>query len=147
MKILSVIALSPLLLLAACGGGAPQPAAPTSSSAVASSAAPVVQTAPASDDSLAPLVGTWALDPAQCVGDQTLKISKTRFEGPGSACDVSGYADNGDGTFTASVSCKGAAETIQMRPIFGPTGEGIDLVYLNRDKLKSTVLRCPTPKK
>ena len=36
---------------------------------------------------------------------------------------------------------------IQMRPIFAPTGEGIDLTYLDRDNLKSEVLRCDVPKK
>ncbi len=29
-----------------------------------------------------------------------------------------------------------------MRPIFAPTGEGIDMVYLDRDNFKSEVLRC-----
>lgn len=97
---------------------------------------------------LAPLFGTWALDPKQC-GGQVLKISKTRFEGADNGCDISGYTDNGDGTYTAAMSCTSggqtAAENIQMRPIFAPTGEGIDLVYLNRDNLATTVLRCPEP--
>lgn len=140
----------PALLLAACGGGAP-PA--QTSSAAQSPAAPPAQTAaaspaaakPADDKALAPLFGSWGLDPANC-GDQVLKISKSRFEGPGSGCDISGYSDNGDGSYTAQMSCtaNGATsnERIQMRPIFAPTGEGIDLVYLDRQNQASEVLRC-----
>jgi len=132
----------PMLLLAAFGGGDAPPAQPASSAAPAPAPAVV---APASDDALAPLFGSWGLDPANC-GDQVLKISKTRFEGPGSGCDISGFTDNGDGTFTAAMSCTANGQTskenVQMRPIFAPTGEGIDLVYLDRKNLASEVLRC-----
>ena len=135
----------PALLLAACGGGT-RPA--QTSSTAQSPAAPPAQTVaakPADDKALAPLFGSWGLDPANC-GQQVLKISKTRFEGPGSGCDISGYSDNGDGTYTAQMSCaaNGATSTekIQMRPIFAPTGEGIDLVYLDRQNQTSEVLRC-----
>jgi len=79
-------------------------------------------------------------------GDQVLKISAKRFEGPGSGCDITGFSDNGDGTYTASMSCTAGGQTsnerISMRPIFAPTGEGIDLIYLDRNNLKSEVLRC-----
>jgi hypothetical protein len=49
------------------------------------------------------------------------------------------------------MSCKADGQTsqerIQMRPIFAPTGEGIDLTYLDRNSLKSEVLRCDAAKK
>jgi predicted small lipoprotein YifL len=132
------------LLLASCGNNAP-PAAPSSEVPTAQQAA---ATAPATDDSLTPLFGTWALDPAQC-GGQVLKISRARFEGAENGCDISGYTDNGDGTYTAAMSCvsqgQTANESIKMRPVFAPTGEGIELTYVNRDNLASTVLRCPEP--
>ncbi len=139
MRLVPFLCLLPVVFgLAACGGSAP-PAA--SSSAVVAQAA-----APAADAALEPLFGTWALDPSQC-GGQVLKISKTRFEGPGSACDISGFIDNGNGSFTAAMSCAASGQTanerISMRPIFAPTGEGIDLVYLDRKNLASEVLRCP----
>ncbi|MBI4920718.1 MAG: hypothetical protein HY834_03145 [Devosia nanyangense] len=134
MRLLPIFALALPLLLAGCGSNAPL--------AAASSEASSASAAPAADDALAPLVGTWALDVAQC-GGQVLKISKTRFDGPDSGCDITGYTDNGDGTFTAAMSCSGTNETVQMRPIFAPTGEGIDLTYVDRDNLKTTVLRCP----
>jgi hypothetical protein len=89
---------------------------------------------------LAPLFGSWALDPAAC--SQTLKISRTRFEGAESGCDITGYVDNGDGSYTASLSCGSAQEQIKMRPVFAPTGEGIELTYLNRDNQETLVLRC-----
>ena len=98
----------PALLLAACGGGNPPPAQP--SAAAPSSAAPAAPppttnvAAPADDKALEPLLGTWGLDPANC-GDQVLKISKKRFEGPGSGCDIAGFTDYGDGTYTASMTC------------------------------------------
>ena len=135
----------PALLLAACGGGTPP--AQTSSAAQAPAAPPAqtVAATPADDKALKPLFGSWGLDPANC-GQQVLKISKTRFEGPGAGCDISGYTDNGDGTYTAQMSCAAnggtSSEKIQMRPIFAPTGEGIDLVYLDRNNQKSEVLRC-----
>lgn len=139
---------APALLLAACGGGGNPPATPASSTAAAPAAASTTQVAsarPASDDALKPLFGSWGLDPANC-GQQVLKISKTRFEGPGSGCDITGYTDNGDGTYTAAMSCTASGQTanerIQMRPIFAPTGEGIDLVYLDRQGQQSEVLRC-----
>ena len=146
----------PALLLPACGGGN-SPPPPAQPSAAASSASGAAAPAPAQtkvaasadDKALEPLFGTWGLDPANC-GDQVLKISKTRFEGPGSGCDISGFTDNGDGTYTASMTCtaqgQSAKESISMRPIFAPTGEGIDLIYLNRDNTKSEVLRCDAAK-
>ena len=72
----------PVLLLAACSGG-DKPASGQPSAGDAQSSAPVA--APAADKALAPLFGTWGLDPANC-GDQVLKISQTTFEGPGSSC-------------------------------------------------------------
>jgi hypothetical protein len=142
---LIAIAIPAALLLAACGSGTPPPpqTASTSSSAAAPTTTQVAT--PVSDDALKPLIGNWGLDPANC-GDQVLKISAKRFEGPGSGCDISGFTDNGDGTFTAAMSCTANGQTsnerIQMRPIFAPTGEGIDLVYLDRKNLASEVLRC-----
>ncbi len=143
------LAVLPALFLAACSGEpTPAPSATASSEAPAAPAATPVASAPAADDALSPLFGTWALDPRQCDGP-VLKISKARFEGAENGCDISGYSDNGDGTYTAAMSCvaegQTANESIQMRPIFAPTGEGIELVYLNRDNLATTVLRCPEP--
>lgn len=136
----------PALLLTACGGGTPPTPAQPSAQPDVPSPPPVVQsTTPAKDADIKPLFGTWGLDPANC-GDQVLKISKKQFAGPGSACDVTGWSDNGNGTYTAAMSCKAngqaSTERIQMRPIFAPTGEGIDLVYLDRNNLQSEVLRC-----
>jgi hypothetical protein len=97
------------------------------------------------DAVLKPLFGTWALDPSQC-DSQVLKISKTRFEGPGSGCDITGFTDDGKGSYTATMACTANGTTtnerVSMRPIFAPTGEGIDLVYLDRNNLKSEVLSC-----
>ena len=138
MRLAPFAALALPILLAACSSSTP----PTPvSSAAPGAAQPMNVAAPANDDALKPLFGTWALDPTQCTGP-VLKISKTRFEGGDTGCDISGYADNGDGTYTASVTCSGTAEQIKMRPIFAPTGEGIDLTYLNRKNLASEVLRC-----
>jgi hypothetical protein len=151
------VLILPALVLAACSSGNNAPAsssstvadntAPTPPPAVSSEAlaAPVKTGTPANAKDLKPLLGTWGLDPANC-GDQVLKISAKRFEGPGSGCDITGFSDNGDGTYTASMSCTAGGQTsnerINMRPIFAPTGEGIDLIYLDRNNLKSEVLRC-----
>ena len=146
MRFLQVSAIVvPALLLASCGNNA-APAGPSSEAPASEQAAAAA--GPAADDALAPLFGTWALNAAQCEV-QVLKITKTRFEGAENGCDISGYTDNGDGTYTAAMSCMSQGETanesIQMRPVFAPTGEGIELTYLNRDNLETTVLRCPEP--
>ena len=129
---LAAIALSALLLAACSGGDKPAADAATKTAA-----------APAAVDSkaLKSLFGSWGLDPANC-GGEVLKISAEAFEGPGSSCKVAGYTDNGDGTFTAAMSCGAAEEKVSLRPIFAPSGEGIDLVYLDRQNLRSEVLRC-----
>lgn len=149
---LVAVAVPVLLAVAACGGGN-QPGSPSSQASTQTPAAPPPQTTtvsgPADQKALEPLFGTWALDLASC-DKQVLTISAKRFEGPGSGCDITGYTDNGDGTYTAAMSCTAdgqtAKERISMRPIFGPTGEGIDLVYLDRKNLQSEVLRCPAAK-
>ncbi len=141
MRPLHLLAIAPALLLAACGGGNPPPAPASSAAPAPAATAKAATPAPASDDALKPLFGTWALDPAQCTGP-VLKISKAKFEGDKASCDISGYADNADGSYTADMNCGGTAEKVQMRPIFAPTGEGIDLIYLNRNNLASEVLRC-----
>jgi hypothetical protein len=152
MRAFSLLPLLLLVPLASCGGGNP-PASSSSTAQTAAQAAPATGAAsaqpasqkPAKDADLKPLFGTWALDPAQCDG-QVLKISKTRFEGPASGCDISGFVDNGNGSYTASMTCAASGqstkERISMRPIFAPSGEGIDLVYLDRKNLASEVLRC-----
>jgi len=140
---LLAVAIPAALLLAACGGTPPPPQ--TASTASSAQPATTQVSTPAKADTIKPLIGNWGLDPANC-GDQVLKISAKRFEGPGSGCDISGFTDNGDGTYTAAMSCKADGQTsnerIQMRPIFAPTGEGIDLVYLDRKNLTTEVLRC-----
>jgi len=144
MRALSLLPLLLLLLLAACGGDTP----PAPSSSQEAAPAPAAVGKAAKDTDIAPLFGTWALDPTQC-GGQVLKISRTRFDGPGSGCDISGFIDNGNGSYTASMTCtsngQAANERISMRPIFAPTGEGIDMIYLDRKNLASEVLRCETP--
>jgi hypothetical protein len=139
---LPAAALAVTLLLGACSGE-PAPAPAPSQPAAPAETAPVA----ANDDALAPLFGSWALDPASC--GEVLRISKTRFEGAENGCDISGYTDNGDGSFTAAMACTSAGQTanelIRMRPIFAPTGEGIDLTYIDRDGLEVTVLRCAAP--
>jgi len=144
---LLAVVIPAALLLAACGGGTPPPQ--TASTASSTPPTTTQVSTPASGDALKPLIGDWGLDPANC-GDQVLKISAKRFEGPGSGCDITGFTDNGDGTYTAAMSCTASGQTakerISMRPIFGPTGEGIDLVYLDRKNLTSEVVRCPATK-
>jgi len=43
---------------------------------------------------------------------------------------------------TCTANGASASERIQMRPIYGPTGEGIDIVYLDRKNKTSEVMRC-----
>ena len=141
---LLALSLVPALALAACTGNEPPPAQP---SAASSAPPPSQEAAPATDEALAPLFGTWALNPNQC--EQNIKISKARFEGAENGCDITTFGDNGDGSFTAAMSClsqgQTADEQIMMRPVFAPTGEGVELTYVNRDNLQTLLLRCTEP--
>lgn len=141
---LAALAL-PVLVLAACSNTETPAPAPSSAPPPAPSAE-AQPVAAAGEADLAPLFGTWALDPARCEGP-VLKISQTRFEGAENGCDIAGFTDNGNGSYTAHLRCSAEGNTVEeaisMRPIFAPTGEGIDLTYLNRENLTTTVLRCP----
>ena len=123
---------------AAATPAAPAPAAPTP--------APAPQSTAAAD--LEPLVGTWATGPEAC--GTPITIAADSFKGYENSCQITGWTNNGDGTFTAAVSCASegqtAAEKITMTPLFGPQGEGIRLAYDDRGGDPVTVFRCPTPR-
>jgi hypothetical protein len=141
-----------LVVLAACGGNAPQAPASNQQAAtetVASQAptAPAAQpAATAAAPDLNPLFGTWGFDAPVC--SSPIKIAETSFEGAENSCAISGFTDNGDGSFTASLSCssqgQAADERIAMTPLFGPQGEGVRLDYLDREGEPVTVFRCKT---
>ncbi|MEQ1770176.1 MAG: hypothetical protein ABL879_10075 [Devosia sp.] len=155
MKLLRLAVLATPLVLAACSGSAPPATESSSASAAAPQAAAEKPAAPAAAPAeaslLDPLYGKWAVDLKQCEGPGpgAITISETRFEGAENGCDINGFTDNKNGTFTAALTCSSqgqtANENIQMRPIFAPTGEGIDMVYLNRKNATFTVLRCKQP--
>jgi hypothetical protein len=96
---------------------------------------------------VAALFGTWAADLGQCGGPTgPIMISQTRFEGAENGCDITGFTDNGDGTYTAALACQSQGqasnESIRMTPMFAPTGRAIEMVYLDRDNQTFTVLSC-----
>jgi hypothetical protein len=145
MKHLRNALLAAPILLAACSGGTPPPPA-SGTSSVPQEAAPATA-APASKDALAPVIGTWAADLSQCGNTAgPISISDTRFEGAENGCDIGSFTDNDDGTVTAALSCNSqgqtAKESIKLRPIFGPSGEGIEMIYLDRDNKSFVVYRC-----
>lgn len=152
------VALPLLLTLAACGGGNQPPAAPAPSAqpaaTVATPAAPAPAPAkpakPASEAAIAPLMGNWAADLANCGGDLSITLSAKEFNGAENVCAIDSWGDNGDGTVTATMSCTAegqkTTERIAMNPVFAPTGEGITLTYLDRGNEEATVLRCPAPR-
>lgn len=149
---LSILILLATPLLAACDNSPKPPATPPAAEAPAAPAAePAAPAAPvvaASAEATAPLFGVWAADLADC-GTSAITISAARFEGAENSCDIGGLSDNGDGSFTATLSCTGegaaASERVSMRPLFAPTGEGIGLTYLDRGNSEVTVLRCAAP--
>lgn len=140
------------LLLAACDNNPPaqssgQPAA--EAPAAPATEAPAAE-APASstpDADTAPLFGSWAVDVPACTSP--IVISATSFEGAENTCDITELADNGDGTFTASLACtsqgQSASERIALEPIFGPVGEGVRLTYLDRGGDPVVLFRCRAP--
>lgn len=141
------------ILLAACGQNTPEPAAQAEPAIevpaveVPAVAAPEAAPAPVADADTAPLFGTWAGDPANC--EFPIEISATSFEGAENICEITSLADNGDGSFTAALTCDSQgevnSESIVMTPLFGPTGEGIRLNYVDRGGDPVTVFRCRAP--
>lgn len=150
-----IVSVALVSLLAACDNSPKPPpaqqAATPAAPAPATAAAPASPSAPAvaaSNEATAPLMGSWAADLAAC-GSAAITISATRFDGAENKCEITSLTDNGDGSFTANLSCTGegaaASERISMRPLFAPTGEGIGLTYLDRGNTETTVLRCGPP--
>lgn len=147
----NILRLLPLLLLpalAACDSGPKAPAAPTPAAPVTTTttapaaetpAKPAAVSQPAGFDS-SPLVGRWAADLGQCASAAVV-IAANKYEADGTACDMS-LAPGTGGAATATLTCGGKTERVSMTPVFAPTGEGINLVYLDRNNAKATVLRC-----
>lgn len=145
-----------LLLLAACDQSPQSPdgqaATETPETAPIEAAAPEpapAAAAPVAEPDTAPLFGTWAADLGWCDGNGEgfpITIAADRFEGRENSCDVARLDDNGDGSFTATLSCtgegEGTTERVVMTPLFGPTGEGIRLDYLDRGGEPVNVFRC-----
>ena len=134
-------ALPVLAILAACDQSPPPP--PPEAPAAPPPAAPANPAAGL--EGATPLFGSWAADLTQC-GNFAVEISATRFLGAENQCDITELADNGDGSFTAGLSCtsqgESASERIRMTPVFAPTGEGVTLDYLDRGGEPVTLLRC-----
>lgn len=127
---------------------APAAAAPATPAAATTTPAPAAPSATGELAALAPLVGSWAADATAC--GTPIVIDTASFSGAENTCTISGWTDNGDGTYTAAMGCQAEGQTnnerIRMTPIFGPTGEGIRLEYLDRDGSKATVFRCAVPR-
>ncbi len=147
---LAALTVLPLTLVLAACDSSPKPAAttpaPAATPAVTQPAAPAAQSS--GNASLDPLIGSWASSPANCGAPIT--IAANSFKGAENSCEISGWTDNGDGTFTAAMSCNSqgqkADEKITMTPLFGPQGEGIRLAYNDRGGDPVTVFRCSSPK-
>jgi hypothetical protein len=135
-----VLSLPVIISLAACGGNAPETVA-SAPPATEAAATPAVTTA---EPDVAPLFGSWGYDAPACTSP--IVISASAFEGAENSCEISGFEQNGDGSFTASLSCssqgQAANERVAMTPIFGPQGEGVRLAYLDRGGDPVTVFRC-----
>jgi hypothetical protein len=135
-----VLSLPVILSLAACGGNAPETAASTPPAAET----PATPAATTAEPDAAPLFGSWGYDAPACTSP--IVISASAFEGAENSCEISGFEQNGDGSFTASLSCSSQGQTanerIAMTPIFGPQGEGVRLAYLDRGGDPVTVFRC-----
>jgi hypothetical protein len=142
-------ALPLIIVLAACDNNPEPPVAEAPAAQAPAAVQPAAQapaaSTPASPAAAAPLFGTWSAVLANCA-TAPVTISATRFEGAENLCDIAALDDNGDGSFTASLSCTAegqtAAEDIQMTPVFAPTGEGVVLNYLDRGGERVTLLRC-----
>jgi hypothetical protein len=156
-----LLVLPVLLLVAACDNGAAPPPAPApppavtpapSTPAAAATPAPVATrpVAAATAAQIAPMVGTWAADLNWCASGGAgtpITITETSFQGAENSCTIGGFTDKGDGSFDAALSCvaegQTKSETLNMVPLFAPTGEGIKISYPDRGGDPVVVLRCP----
>lgn len=143
MRLLPLLSLPLVLGLVACGGDSPQP--PAADPPAAEAPAPEAPDTPAlATAELAPLFGSWGFDAPTC--SSPIAISETAFQGAENSCEITGFAANGDGSYTATLACSSQGQTanerIAMTPLFGPLGEGVRLNYLDRGGEPVTVFRC-----
>jgi hypothetical protein len=142
-----------LPLLAACDSeqqppeAAATPAAEAQPAAAPMAAEPVAVAAAEADT--APLFGTFARELNWCNGEGDgfpVTISATSFQGYENSCDITALTDNGDGSFGAELSCTGEGQTVEeslvLVPVFAPSGEGINITYVDRGNDRTTLLRC-----
>lgn len=124
----------------AAAPASPAPAAPAAASTPAAGPAPSAET-------LAPVTGAWSADLAGCTSpNAVVEITAERFEGYENSCAFTAMSDDGSGNITATMSCEAEGATtderVLLRPLFAPTGEGLELSYLDRDGEPVTLLRC-----
>lgn len=131
--------------LAACGNSSTPPASTPQASTPAATKPAATTTASAD---LQPMIGDWAAESVGCASP--ISIAANSFKGAENSCEITGWTDNKDGTYTAAMSCNSqgtaAKENVTMTPIFGPQGEGIRLAYNDRGGDPVTVFRCAKPK-
>lgn len=134
MRLLPLSLLLILPFLAACDSSTPKaPAAnaPATTPAKATTHAAAAQL----PIGARPLLGSWATAAAGCADTKALTvISATSYAVGGKSCDIA-FADNKDGTFSATCG----QQKLTLTPIFGPSGEGIRIAAGDKS---STVFRC-----
>lgn len=142
-----------LPLLAACDSEQqpPEAAATPASTAPAAEAQPAPEpvAVAAAEADTAPLFGTFAKELSWCDGEGEgfpVTISAASFQGYENSCDITELTDNGDGSFGAELSCTGEGQTVEeslvLVPVFAPSGEGINITYVDRGNDRTTLLRC-----
>ena len=150
----SRLALLPVLALAACGGSETnpptEPAAPIDTPEAAAPPPPP----PPGVGSIMPgsgpqtFVGRWAANAAWCTNSQgaerPIEITTTRFEGYENSCGIVSISQVSDG-YQAALACASEGQTSSERIRMAVQGEGMRLIWLNRNNAVISLVRCPAP--
>lgn len=127
------------------GNDTPTPA--TSRNSTSLPATPDTTTTASTSATVADVIGRWALDAAACEADEAVvTIAANEITRFGTACDIGNLIDAGNGSFTATVSCKPASDTgdntaelMKLEPHEG----SLKLSTIGSEEAPRTLSRCP----
>lgn len=96
----------------------------------------------------ATFVGLWVADAAWCANPRgpkgPIRITPLRFEGYENSCGIVTVSQVANG-YEAILACAAEGRTTNERVRMSVQGDGMKLIWLNRDRIVVPLARCPAP--